>query len=148
MLKTQKRIAASVLKCSPKKVTFDVTRLSDIKEAITKEDIKTLIKDGLIKRIRSNEQSRVRARVRAVQRSKGRQRNAGSRKGRATARLPRKRKWIGKIRRQRELLSELRENKSLLQKDYRDLYRKSKGGFFRSKRHIELYITEHGLKQK
>ncbi len=148
MLKTQKKLAAVVLKCSPKKLVFDIERLSEIKEAITKQDIKALISDGAIKRVRSNEQSRSRTRVRASQRSKGRQRGHGSRKGRATARLPGKRKWIGKIRLQRDILKQLRESKSISKKIYRDLYMKAKGGFFRSKRHIELYITEHGLVQK
>jgi len=145
MLKPQKRIAAKILKCSPKKVVFDTEKLSEIKEAITKQDIKTLISDGLIKRVRSNEQSRVRARIRATQRSKGRQRGYGSRKGKATARLPRKKRWMGKIRLQRDFLKKLRADNSIPKDVYRELYMKSKGGFFRSKRHLELYISEHGL---
>src|SRR3989344_5392357 len=98
MLKSQKRIAAQVLKCSPKKVVFDIEKLSEIKEAITKQDIKTLISDGLVKRVRGNEQSKSRSRARAVQRGKGRQRGHGSRKGTAASRLSRKKRWIGKIR--------------------------------------------------
>ncbi len=148
MLKTQKRIAADVLKCSPKKLVFDTERLSEIKEAITKQDIKALISDGAIKRVRSNEQSRSRARIRASQRAKGRQRGHGSRKGSAAARLPGKLKWIGKIRLQRDFLRQMRESQAITRQTYRDLYMKSKGGFFRSRRHIELYIREHGLGQK
>ncbi|MBS3133504.1 50S ribosomal protein L19e [Candidatus Woesearchaeota archaeon] len=148
MLKSQKRIAAQVLKCSPKKVVFDIEKLSEIKEAITKQDIKTLISDGSIKRVRGNEQSRARARIRANQRGKGRQRGHGSRKGRATARLPKKKRWINGIRLQRDFLRKLRDDKLIPKKAYRELYMKSKGGFFRSKRHLELYISEHGLKQK
>ena len=33
-------------------------------------------------------------------------------------------------------------------KTYRNLYLKSKGGFFRSKSHIKLYINEHKLGKK
>ncbi len=148
ILKTQKRIAATVLKCSPKKVVFDTERLSDIKEAITKQDIKSLITEGAIKRVRGNEQSRVRVRIRAAQRSRGRQRGHGSRKGSASARLSGKKKWMGKIRLQRVLLKMLRESKEITKDIYRDLYMKAKGGFFRSKRHVELYIAEHGLGNK
>lgn len=144
-LKTQKRIAASIFKCSPKKVVFDPDKLDEIKEAITRQDLKTLISDGVIKKVRSNQQSRSRARVRAIQRSKSRQRGPGSRKGTATARLPRKSKWIGKVRLQRAFLKDLRSKKSISKPVYRSLYSKSTGGFFRSKRHLELYITEHGL---
>ena len=148
MLKAQKRISAIILKCSPKKVAFDTGKLTEIKEAITKQDIKTLIQDGTIKKLRPNEQSRSRARVRAIQRSKGRQRGHGSRKGSATARLSRKTKWVNKIRLQRNILRLLREKKEITGTNYRDLYMKAKGGFFRSKRHIELYITEHKLRDK
>lgn len=148
MLRTQKRIAADVLKCSPKKVVFDTERLPDIKEAITKQDIKSLVSEGAIKRVRSNEQSRVRARIRARQRARGRQRGHGSRKGSAAARLPGKLKWMGRIRLQRDFLKQLRESEAISKKTHRNLYMKSKGGFFRSRRHIELYISEHGLGQK
>ena len=145
--KTQKRMAASIFKCSPKKVVFDPDKLDEIKEAITRQDLKTLISDGTVKKVRSNRQSRSRARVRAKQRSQSRQRGPGSRKGTATARLPSKRKWIGKIRLQRAFLKDLRNQKSISKPVYRSLYLKSTGGFFRSKRHLELYITEHGLKK-
>lgn len=148
MLKSQKRIAASILKCSPKKVAFDTEKLSEIKEAITKQDIKTLVKEGTIKRTRSNSQSRARARLRASQRSKGRQRGHGTRKGSANSRLPRKKAWIGKIRLQRSFLKTLREKNEISKTDYRDLYMKAKGGFFRSKRHMELYISEHKMRKK
>ena len=148
MLKAQKRIAAIVLKCSPQKVLFDTEKLSEIKEAITKQDIKTLISDGVIKRLKSNKQSKSRARVRATQRSKGRQRGQGSRKGKATARLSKKTRWVNRIRLQRDLLKKLRDDDSITKKIYRELYMKSKGGFFRSKRHIELYISEHSLISK
>ena len=148
MLKSQKRIAASILKCSPKKVAFDPGKLPEIKEAITKHDIKTLITEGTIKRTRSNAQSRSRARLRASQRSKGRQRGHGTRKGSANSRLPRKKAWIGKIRLQRSFLRTLREKNEISKTDYRDLYMKAKGGFFRSKRHMELYISEHKMRKK
>ena len=42
-LKIQKRLAAQILKCSQHKIVFDNSKLKDIKEAITKVDIKTLI---------------------------------------------------------------------------------------------------------
>ena len=143
----QKRLAAGILKCSHRKVTFAPEKLTEIKEAITKQDVKTLISDGLIKRVKSNRQSRSRTRLRAGQRRKGRQRGPGSRKGRASARLSGKSRWIARIRLQRFLLKELKASKSISQSAYRDLYMKSKGGFFRSRRHIELYITEREMKK-
>ena len=44
----QKRLAAQLLKCSEKRIRFDPDKLSDIKEAITKIDIRGLINDKVI----------------------------------------------------------------------------------------------------
>ena len=41
-LNTQKRIAATILECSPSRVILDEERLEEIKEAITKTDIRGL----------------------------------------------------------------------------------------------------------
>ncbi len=49
-LQLQKRIAASVLKVGLNKVWFDPTRISEIREAITREDVKELIKEKVIKK--------------------------------------------------------------------------------------------------
>lgn len=144
-LKTQKRLAAQVLKCSEKRVIFDTSLLEDIKESITKADIRGLVNDGAIVKKQKKGVSRGRARKRAVQRRKGRQQGPGSRKGKRTARLPRKRAWINSIRSQRKLIKELKDKSIITKKDYRLIYMKCKGGFFRSRRHIKLYIKEHGL---
>lgn len=145
-LNNQKRLAAQILKCSPKRIKFDTDRLRDIKEAITKIDIKGLIKDKAIIKMHARGVSRGRARKRLTQRRKGKQKGAGSKKGSRGARLPRKREWIDKIRAQRGLLKKLREKKIIDDKLYRELYLKSKGGFFRSKRHIKLYLEERTKK--
>lgn len=128
------------MKCSKKRIKFDNDRLSDIKEAITKADIKDLINDKAIKKVHAKGVSRVRARKRLVQRKKGKQKGRGSIKGAKNARLPRKREWINKIRSQRKLLSELKEKKIIDDALYSELYLKSKGNFFRSRRHIKLYL--------
>ena len=147
-LTIQKRLAAQVMKCSPSRITFDTERLADIKEAITKADIKGLINEGVIKRNPIQSISRFRQRKKKIQKRKGRQKGHGSRKGSSTARKPRKETWIHSIRNQRDLLNILRTKSLITPKIYRDLYYKSKGGFFRSRRHIRLYIEEHNLIQK
>lgn len=144
-LNTQKRIAAYALGCSRKRVIFDESRLSDIKEAITKVDIRSLVNEGAIKEKPVKGTSRVKARKRAIQRSKGRQRGFGKRKGKKTSRLSRKRAWIGRIRIQRGFIKILKEKKIITTDVYRQLYLKTKGGFFRSKRHIKIYLDEHKL---
>lgn len=147
-LNVQKRIAASLLRCSQKRVKFDPERLEDIKEAITKADMRGLINMGAVYIIPKKGVSKVRARKRKKQRRKGRQKGYGTRKGKKTARLPGKKKWMNRVRIQRELIKKLRNGKKITKKAYRDLYSKISGGFFRSKRHLRLHIEEHELIKK
>jgi large subunit ribosomal protein L19e len=147
-LDTQKRIAARVLKVSPKRVKIDPTRAEDLKEAITKSDLRGLVGDGAITKRQKKGVSRSRANKTLRQKAKGQRRAGGSRKGKQTTHTPRKESWMAKIRAQRSLLAELKEKKLLDSKTYTNLYRKAKGGFFRSRKHIKLYIEEHRLIKK
>ncbi len=146
-LSVQKRLAATVLKSSAKRVWFDEDRLDDIKESITKEDIKGLIAEGVIRVKPVKSVSRGRARKIQKQKAKGLQKGAGSRKGGAKARTPKKARWMAKIRVQRSFLKLLRAKGFITKTIYQELYLKSKGGFFRSKRHIKLYTDENKLTQ-
>jgi large subunit ribosomal protein L19e len=141
----QKRLASSILKASKKRIKFDNQRLADIKEAITKTDVKHLINEGAITRIQKRGVSRARARNIQKQKSKGRRSGAGSRKGKYTSRLPRKDAWMNKIRSQRTFIKELKDNAVIANNTYRELYRKAKGGFFRSTRHIKIYLEDNKL---
>lgn len=147
-MKLQKRLAASVLGCSPYRVRFDEARLDEIKEAITKEDIRRLISRGIVERVPVLGVSRSRAEIAHVQRSRGRRRGPGSRKGVESARQDPKRVWIAGIRKQRELLLRLKENGSITQESYKMLYARAKGRFFRSARHMKLFMEEQGLFRK
>ncbi len=144
-LKVQKRIAAGLLKCSPKKIRFEPSEQEEIKESITKKDIWGLIKSKIIWKAKTQEISRSRARKIQIQKRKGKRKGAGSRKGKQNASLSGKKRWMNKIRAQRELLSELREGNKIAKETYKMLYRKAKGGFFRSRRHIMIYANENNL---
>ncbi|MDP6647873.1 MAG: 50S ribosomal protein L19e [Candidatus Woesearchaeota archaeon] len=145
MLDVQRRLAAQILKCGKHRIRFDTDRLTDIKEAITKTDIRSLINNGVISKRRDLSTSRFWARKRKHQKSRGRQKGFGSRKGRKTARLNPKRVWINKVRLQRDFIKSMRDKGTLGSSDYHELYLKSKGGFFRSIRHLKLYVRERGL---
>ena len=142
-LHSQKRLAAQLLNVGEHRVWFDNTRLSEIKEAITKEDIRGLIKRNVIQAKPKIGISRSRAKKIRIQKRKGRRQGAGSRKGSKFARLPAKEIWMSKVRAQRKFL---RKVKDLLEnKDFRKLYKMIKGNAFRSVRHIKLYLTEKNL---
>jgi len=144
-LNVQKRLAAQILKCSPKRIKFDSSKLEEIKESITKADIRSLIIDKIIRKNPAKGVSRVRARKIHIQKVKGKQKGHGSRKGSAKARLSKKTVWMNAIRKQKALLKELRDTKKISISDYHNLFKKSKGGFFRSVRHINIYLEEHNI---
>src|SRR3989344_1819757 len=144
-MNNKKKLAAKILNVSPKKVAFSPEALDDIQKAITRSDMRGLIAVGKISKAKVNQHSRGGARKVAGQKSKGRQRGKGSRKGSKHSIVTRKEKWIALIRAQRELLKELHVKNLLSTVNYRMLYTKSKGGYFRNKRHIKLYLKEHHL---
>ncbi len=147
-LKNQKRLSAQLLKVGINKVWFDPTRLDEIKEAITKADLKSLVNNSVIQAKPTKGVSRFRARKKKLQKRKGRQKGPGSRKGKKTARLPRKKAWVSLVRTQRNFIKLLKDKKLITVQVYRRLYKKVKGGYFRSRRHIKLFLTEHNLIKK
>lgn len=147
-MRSKKRLAAQVLKTSLKKVRFAEDALEDIKKAITKSDIRGLVAVKKITKARTNEQSRSGARKIAEQKKKGRRQGQGSKKGKKNSKVTKKEKWMVKIRAQRDFIKELRTKKLLSPTNYRNIYQKSKGGYFRNKRHIKLYLTEHQMFEK
>lgn len=148
-LRSQKKIAATLLKVGLTRVYFDPNRLEEIKQAITKADIRSLIKDLAIQKKPSSSISKGRLRKIRIQKSKGRRKGLGSRKGTKNARKSSKKSWIINIRNQRAILKALKQRGLITKQTFRDVYAKAKGGFFRSKRHIKLYLIENKLlKQK
>ena len=147
-LSNKKRIAAQVMKCGENRVKFDVSSLGQIKEALTKSDIRSLVKKGIISKKQKKGVSHGTLRQNLKQKRKGRRSGPGKNRGTHRARLPKKTEWAAKIRAIRGLLKLLRSKKVIDASNYRMLYKKSKGGFFRSRRHVKLYIEEHSLAKK
>jgi large subunit ribosomal protein L19e len=131
-LSNQKRIAAEVLNVGVSRVWLDPNKLTDVANAITREDIRGLIKDGTVKARQAQGVSRGRARSNDVKRKKGHKTGQGNRKGAKNARSPRKLRWMRKIRAQRRTLRDLRDDHTLDRTTYRRMYRKAKGGEYRS----------------
>ena len=142
-LKAQKRLAADVLDVGKSRVWFDPDAQSEIAEAITREDIRSLVQDGSIAAKDAKGNSRGRARKRAEKRAYGHRKGPGTRKGKKGAREDSKDAWKSRIRAQRKKLKELRDDGHLDRVQYRDLYDKSKGGEFRSVRYMTNYIEDN-----
>ncbi|MCK4284658.1 MAG: 50S ribosomal protein L19e [Candidatus Lokiarchaeota archaeon] len=144
-LKPQKRMAAEILKCGENRVYFDPYLIEDISLAITREDIRNLIKQGIIQKKYKTGISKHRKNVRHEKKKKGRRRGLGKRKGKKYARTPKKRAWIKRIRPQRRELKKLRDRKLITAANYRKLYKNAKGGLFTSVSQLNRYIKEKEL---
>jgi large subunit ribosomal protein L19e len=147
-LKNHKKLVQSLTKVGKRRIKFNPEKLTEIKEAITKKDIKGLINKKIIKIKQKRGHSRVRARKILLQKRKGRRKGIGSRKGKSSARLRPKKVWMNKVRALRKFLMQLKDKSLIDNKNYRELYLKAKGGFFRSQRHLKTYINERGLINK
>lgn len=147
-LKNQRRLASRILKVGLKKVNLNQESLTEIKEAITKFDIRGLINQKVITVKKTKGQSKVRARKLKVQKRKGRRQGKGSRKGKKTARSPRKKAWMAKVRTQRRFIQELRKTNKIEQKDFKEIYKIIGTNFFRNRRHIKIYMQDHNMFKK
>jgi len=144
-LRNQRRMAAELLKCGKYRVWMDQDRLEEIAKAVTKEDIRVLIKGKAIQSRQIKGISNSRKKFIAKQKSKGRRRGHGTRKGAKYARMPKKERWMKTIRPIRKYLRTLRDEKKIDKTTYRKFYRKAKGGEFKSKHHLKTHLISDGI---
>ncbi|MCS7118941.1 MAG: 50S ribosomal protein L19e [Archaeoglobaceae archaeon] len=141
-LSLQRRLASEVLKCGKNRIWFNPEMLEEISTASTKQDIRELIEKGAIKKKSVKGVCRSRINKKRLKKVRGRGRGHGRRRGKKTARLTRKRIWIMRIRALRRRLKELKKSGEIDTRSYRILYRKAKGGEFRSVAHLNSFVQE------
>jgi len=140
MASIQKKLSARVLKTGISRVWLNPEKMKDIEKAITKWDIRKLVKKGDIKNL--PEKIKVKSLI------KKRKRGPGSRKGKKYSIVPRKRRWMSTVRPQRRMLKGLKSSGQLDNANYRKLYKLVKGGMFRSRAHLKLYIAQNNMLKK
>lgn len=147
-LSNQKRLAADILNVGQTRIWMDPTRLDDVEDVITRDEIRKLISDGVIKARAPQGVSRGRARIRSTKRKKGLRRGPGSRRGKQSARNPRKEAWIRRIRAIRKHLRDLTRRRIIQISTYRRLYVLAKGGTFTDTGEVDQYIDSHRLTRR
>lgn len=140
MSSLQKKLASKILKVGESRVWLDPSKQKDIEKAITKWDIRKLIKQGAIKALPEK--------LHKPRERKKRRRGPGSKKGGKYAIVTRKERWISIVRPLREMLKELKSSKQIDNQTYKKLYKLVKGGMFRSRAHLKTYLEQHDLLKK
>ncbi len=135
----KKQLAAKVLNVGKNRIKFAGDKLPEIKEAITKQDIRDLYKEGFIT-IKS---------VRGRREKKKRRTRRGPGKIKIKVNK-RKQNYIKITRKLRGYLRELKNQKKISNENYWQLRKKIKARYFRSKAYLKEYlesVEETNLKE-
>ena len=144
-LKSQRRLASEIMKIGEGRVWIDPERIDYVEAAITREEIRKLVREGVIKSLPEKGVCRVRARILKEKRKKGLRRGPGGKSGPARSKISKKEAWINRIRPIRRRLNELKDSRAISESAYRQMYDMSESGAFKSKAELERYIRTHNL---
>ena len=144
-LKSQRRLASDIMKIGEGRVWIDPERIDYVEAAITREEIRKLVNEGVIKSLPKKGVCRVRARILKEKRKKGLRRGPGGKSGPARSKISKKEAWINRIRPIRRRLNELRESRAISENVYRQMYDMSESGAFKSKAELERHLRTHNL---
>jgi len=139
---TVRRLAADILGVGETKVWINPEKTNDVSSALTRDDVRALIKQGTIKAKVTRSTSRARGKLNDIRKRKGRK-GPGSTKGAKGARIVSKDKWMAHVRAQRKYLKQIKL--ALTETSYRMLYRRIKGGSFQSRAQLMNFIKDNNL---
>ena len=146
-LKSKKRLVSRITGVGIKRIHFDSEHLDDITDAITRDDIRSLMTANTIKIKSLKGASRGRAKTKRIQKSK-RGTKQGSKKGTKGARVGKKEVYVKKVRSLRHILKVAKDRKDITNKEFWSLYKKVGGNTVRNKAHLLTMIKEIQTKQK
>lgn len=146
-LRAKKRLVSRIVGVGLHRVKFDNDHLDDITDAITRDNIRSLLTANTIKIKRIVGTSHGRATLKKIQRRK-RGTKQGSKKGRKGARVGKKRVHITKVRALRYRLKVSKDRKEITNKEFWELYKKVGGNTIRNVAHLRSLIDEKVSKRK
>lgn len=146
-LRAKKRLAARVTGVGVHRIKFDSDHLDDVADAITRENIRSLITANTIQIKSFTGTSRGRAQDKKDQKNK-RGAKPGAKQGRKGARVGKKEIYVAKVRSLRRLLKIAKERKDITNPEFWSLYKKVGGNTVRNKAHLRLLMEETVAKRK
>ena len=146
-LRTKKQLVSRICKVGVNRVRFDSDHLDDITDAITRENVRSLLTANTIRIKPIVGTSRGRAKVKKIQKKK-RGVKQGSKKGRKGARVGKKEVYVAKVRALRYRLKIAKDRKEITNKEFWELYKKIGGNTVRNVAHLRMLIEEIITKRK
>ena len=146
-LKAKKRLAARVTGVGIHRIKFDTDHLDDIADAITRENIRSLITANTIRIKSFTGTSKGRAHTKKAQKNK-RGTKQGSKQGAKGARVGKKEVYVAKVRSLRRLLKIAKDRKDLTNPEFWELYKKVGGNTVRNKAHLRTLMDDIKVKRK
>ena len=146
-LKAKKRLASRVTGVGVHRIRFDSDHLDDVADAITRENIRSLITANTIQIKSFTGTSRGRAQEKKNQKNK-RGTGQGSKQGRKGARVGKKEVYVAKVRSLRRLLKIAKDRKDITNPEFWALYKKVGGNTVRNKAHLRQLMEETSAKRK
>jgi len=128
-LRKKKGLAIRTLKVGKERIVFLNSRIKDIKEAITKQDIRDLKEEGAI----------------IVKEIKGKRKNEKKLKKRGPGKIKkkvskRKQEYVSHTRKLRKYVAERKKQENISKEESEDIRKKIRNRFFKSKSHLKEYI--------
>ncbi len=142
-IKLTRRIASELMERGESAVRIKPEFTPDAKKALTREDVRQLIKDGKVYAINAKSNISAYAKVLKDKRNKGRRRGPGRRKG--TERARGTVEYKKRIRGQRRILKSLKGESSIDNEMFKKYYALVKGGTFASKAALISRMRSDGL---
>ncbi len=140
-LRTKKRLVSRVTGVGMGRIRFDTEHLDDIADAITRENIRSLVTANTITLRPIGGTSHGRANIKRIQKRK-RGTTAGSKRGRQGARVGKKANHVARVRSLRRLIKIAKARKEITNADFWTLYGRIGGNLVKDKAHLRALIAE------